>query len=80
MGATLEGVPTSPMRGPALRQEGSEQQTEGVQVENNTIGDMDGTLNNEQEHLQDTGGRPGMRSHQPWSMGIADVGPPNVDQ
>ena len=79
-GATLEGVLTSTIRGTALRQEGSELRTEGVQVENNTRGDMDRTLNKEQEHLPDTIGRTGLRSHQPWSMGIANVGSPNVDQ
>ena len=42
--------------------------------------DGSGTLNRKQEHLRDAVGRPGMRSHKPWSMGIANVGSPNMDQ
>ena len=40
--------------------------------------DMDRTLDNEEEHLLDTIGRPRMRSHQPRLMGIANIGSPNV--
>ena len=53
---------------------------EGVLVETNTRDDTDGTLRGEHEHLQDTVGRPRMRSKKPWSMGITDFRSPDMDQ
>ena len=77
-GVATENVLTSPIRGTALRQGGGVLRTEGVRVENNTRGNMDRMLNNEEEHLLDTIGRPRMKSHQLRLRVIADVGSPNV--
>ena len=49
-------------------------------METNTRDDTDGTLEVEHEHMRDTVGRPGLRSHKPWSMGITGFRLPNIDQ
>jgi hypothetical protein len=71
---SMEKVLIPPIIRTALQQEGGASLAEGIQVEDNTRGDRDGTL----EHLLDTVEEPRKKSHQQQSMGIANIGSPYV--
>ena len=72
-GVTIENVFTSPIIRMALQQEGGVSRAGGIQIEDNTRLDDDGG-----EHLLDKVEEPRMKSHQPQSMGIANIGSPYV--
>ena len=62
----------------ALQQEGGASLAEGIQVEDNTRGDRDWTLDDDGEHLLDMVEEPRMKSHQPQSSGITNIKSPYV--
>ena len=71
-GETLKATPTLPSGEVPLQRDDIGSLTEGFKLETNTRDDTDGSSEREHEHLQHTDGRPRMRSHKPWLMGITN--------
>ena len=78
-GKTTKAAPTSPSGGVPLQRDDIGSLTAGFKVETHTRDDTNGTLEGEHEQLQDTDGKPGMRSHEPWLMGITNSISPDMD-
>ena len=77
---TPEDVPTLPIRGTPLQRDSIGSITKGIQVETLNEDGKDETLEWEHMNLAVTAGRPGLRSHKLWSMGVTDSRSPDMDR